>query len=64
MKITVETDHGICQDDHPCVHRITIEREIVTISEMVDMFSDLLLGMGYRFKGRLGIVEDEDGHED
>lgn len=48
------------KDEEPDIETLEIDREATTIPEVLEMFEDVLLGLGYRFDGRLEIVEEEE----
>lgn len=52
MKITIE-DEFINQ-------KLIIERNTINLEDTVAMLEDALRGSGFKFKGRLEIVEDEE----
>jgi hypothetical protein len=59
MKIRIEIDHNILKEGNPQIRVIEIEDEVTDLGELLMLFEDCALALGYRFGGKL-VVEEED----
>jgi hypothetical protein len=60
MKISIETDLNIMKDGEPDIQKIMIDQNVGDLNDVLDMFDQALKAMGYCYKGRLEIVDEEE----